>query len=48
MIWVFVGVIVVVVILVARQMAKNYPAFLREEFGKKVHQAATGSTPLTH
>ena len=48
MIWVFVGVIVVVVILVARQMAKNYPAFLREEFGKKVHQAAAGSTPLTH
>ncbi len=47
MIWVFVGVIVVVVVVVGRRMAKNYRAFLREEFGKKVHQVSAGSTPLT-
>jgi hypothetical protein len=48
MFWTLAGVLVVVGIVIARQMAKNHPAFLREEFGKKVHQAATGCTPLAH
>jgi hypothetical protein len=46
--WALAGVLVVVGIVIVRRMAKNYAAFLREEFGKKVHQAATSCTPLAH